>query len=209
MERIFEPFFTTKERGEGTGLGLATVYGIVKQAGGQISVHSEIGVGSSFRIFLPRCSAEVFDASSSSASNPMVPKHQPKGTETILVVEDEDGVRDLAVHMLRGQGYEVLMASDALAALRVEAEFSGQIHLLITDVVMPGHNGTWLAQQLLIKRPDLKIIFTSGYSRDIVSEHGVLAAGAGHGFLQKPLDLRVLTCKVREVLDGDGEGSSV
>jgi two-component system cell cycle sensor histidine kinase/response regulator CckA len=195
-EKIFEPFFTTKEKGKGTGLGLSTIYGTVKQSGGNIWVYSEPGQGATFKIYLPRVEEELdgvmqlhHDADS-----------YPKGSETILLVEDEAPVRDLAVRLLNQQGYTVWEAANGKEALRIVHEHAGEkIHLLLTDVVMPQVGGKVLAERLKISMPDLKVLFTSGYTDEAIVHHGVLAAGIN--FLQKPFSLAILTQKVREVLD--------
>ncbi|MFQ5613293.1 MAG: PAS domain S-box protein [Anaerolineae bacterium] len=194
--RIFEPFFTTKEMGQGTGLGLATVFGIVKQSQGHIEVASEPGRGTTFNIYLPRALEELPPRGNPEArgQEPMSP-----GTETILVVEDEAMVRELACRVLRGQGYTVLEAANGQAALRLLQEHSGQVHLLLTDVVMPQMGGKALADELATARPNTKVIFISGYTDRGFARHGVLEAGIE--FIQKPFSPGTLTRKVRQVLD--------
>jgi CheY-like chemotaxis protein len=190
---LFEPFFTTKEVGKGTGLGLATVYGIVKQSEGYISVHSEPGRGASFKIYLPRIATPA-----GRVSGP----HQgglSRGTETVLVVEDEPAVLTLSRRALEAQGYVVLAASDAPAALRVVERHGGTIHLLVTDVVMPGLSGRELADRLAAQRPGIRVLYMSGYPGDDVVRHGTLPGGSA--FLQKPFSPDSLARKVREVLD--------
>jgi two-component system, cell cycle sensor histidine kinase and response regulator CckA len=194
-EKVFEPFFTTKEKGKGTGLGLSMVYGIVKQIGGNIWVYSEPGHGTTFKIYLPRVEEQLdtFDALDETDSF-------PRGGETVLLVEDDPSVQDLALRLLRQQGYTVLEAANGVAALHVAQEHGGEkIHLLLTDVVMPQMGGKELADQLKIFRPDVKVLYTSGYTDDAIVHHGVLEPGTH--FLQKPFSLKTLSHKVREVLD--------
>ena len=190
---LFEPFFTTKEVGKGTGLGLATVYGIVKQSDGYISVYSEPGRGTSFKIYLPRIETPA-GASAGPQKGGVA-----GGTETILVVEDEPAVLSLSRRALETQGYVVLAASDAAAALRVVERHGGMIHLLLTDVVMPGLSGRELADQLSGQRPGIRVLYMSGYPGDAVVQHGTLPAGSA--FLQKPFSPDGLARKVRDVLD--------
>lgn len=190
--RIFEPFFTTKG-GKGTGLGLAVVQGIVKQSGGSIEIYSEIGVGTSFKIYLPAISERSPTEAVSSE------RRSPHGSETILLVEDEDSVRDLAVVALKGFGYRLFTASRASAALQFMDAHGDEVHLLVTDVVMPGMSGRKLAEALHASHPKLKVLFLSGYTDDAVVRHGVLQANVA--FLQKPFSPLSLARKVREVLD--------
>jgi signal transduction histidine kinase len=191
---LFEPFFTTKEAGKGTGLGLATVYGIIKQSNGFIYASSELGRGTTFTIYLPRLEepAPVFQPAPETAL-------PPGGPETVLLVEDEPGVRALLRHVLLMNGYSVLEAGHGGEALRVSEHYAGPLHLLITDVVMPEMSGGELAARLKQLRPDLKVLFLSGYTEDAVVRHGVSEAESA--FLQKPFSLPVLARKVREVLD--------
>jgi PAS domain S-box-containing protein len=194
---IFEPFFTTKAKGSGTGLGLATTYGAVKQAGGSIEVYSEVGMGTTLRIYLPRVEGEA---------SKLVRDDQPQkilgGTETVLLVEDEDIVRNMCVRVLDEFGYRVLQASNGKEAIVLSKGHGGRIDLLITDVVMPGMNGSELATQLIPHRPEMKVLFTSGYTEDVIVHHGVLDDDVS--FLGKPYSPSALAKKIREVLDKMG-----
>src|SRR6266566_3119134 len=192
---LFEPFFTTKEVGKGTGLGLATVYGIVKQSDGYISVYSEVGRGTSFKIYLPRIDTPAPIPASPAKDRP------DRGTETILVVEDEPAVLSLSRRALEAQGYVVLAASDASDAMRVVERHGGTIHLLLTDVVMPGLSGRELADRLATRRPGIRVLYMSGYPGDAVVQHGALPHGSA--FLQKPFSPDGLARKVRDVLDAN------
>jgi CheY-like chemotaxis protein len=189
---IFEPFFTTKERGKGTGLGLATVYGIIKQSGGSIWAYSELGQGSVFKIYLPIVSdgrvAEQLKTEPDSY----------EGTETILVVEDEEGVRSMINLALLSAGYEVLETDGAECALEICAEYDGPIHLLLTDVVMPQVSGPMVAEKVAALRPEIKVLYMSGYTDDSVVRHGVLTQETP--FIQKPFSPLALRKKIREVL---------
>jgi PAS domain S-box-containing protein len=191
--RLFEPFFTTKPRGEGTGLGLSTVYGIVKQSGGYIWVYSEPGSGSTFKVYLPRVDAPI------SASETPRTATSASGSETILFVEDEREVRSLVEKLLRLQGYKVLSAADPAAALAHARGHPGAIDLLITDVMLPGLSGRDLAHQIQKLKPKIPILYISGYSDDAVVRHGNLDAGTH--FLQKPFTPLQLGRKIREILD--------
>lgn len=191
---IFEPFFTTKPQGRGTGLGLSTVYGIIKQSGGFIWVYSEVGMGTTFKIYMPRVDAEA-DSSSSSPSH----RNQLQGTETILIVEDEDGVRSLTSSVLRRAGYQVMEANGGEAALRLVAGAKGKVDLLLTDVVLNQMSGRELAETIHRQIPKLRVLYMSGYTDDAILQRGVLAADTF--FLQKPFTTDGLVRKVREVLD--------
>ena len=191
---LFEPFFTTKEPGKGTGLGLATVYGIVKQHGGNIYCESEPGKGTTFRIYLPAVEAEAERLPRMDEEGIV-----PRGTETVLVVEDEAMVRDILTRTLREQGYRVLEAMDGEQALRVASEYAGEIHLLVTDVVMPQMNGQELSERLAAVRPGIKTLFVSGYTDNAIVRKGILKPGIV--FLQKPFTAAALARKVRQVLD--------
>jgi PAS domain S-box-containing protein len=190
--RIFEPFFTTKGSGQGTGLGLATVYGIIKQSDGNILVYSEVGRGSTFKIYLPRVDEIAEDAEV--ASGMVSP-----GSELILLVEDEDQVRTILKHILEAQGYEVLTASNGAEALSIAQDLNHDIKLLITDVVMPQMSGSELAQRVIAVRPNLPVLFMSGYTDDAIVRHGLLDEKLN--FIQKPFDSASVGRKVREVLD--------
>ena len=191
-ENIFEPFFTTKERGRGTGLGLATVYGIVKQNGGVIHVVSRPGEGAAFSIYLPRISGP------SPAGDTSPAEARGRGSETILVVEDHEGVRGLIVGALELSGFKVLQASGGAESLLLASQHRGPIHLLLTDVIMPGMTGKDVSEQLLAQRPEARVLFISGYSGELIAHRGILAAGVD--YLSKPFTPDSLVAKVREVL---------
>ncbi len=189
-----EPFFTTKERGKGTGLGLATVYGIVKQSGGDIQVYSEENQGTTFKIYLPRT------AESARPELHLETKQElPSGDETVLLVEDDEFVRNLSRRVLESRGYSLLEARNGVEALRLAAGYSGPLHLLLTDVVMPDMGGKALAERLVADHPRLKVIYMSGYTDNAIARHGVLEPGVP--FLQKPFSPKDLARKVRAVLD--------
>jgi CheY-like chemotaxis protein len=195
VAHIFEPFYTTKESGRGTGLGLSTVYGIVKQSGGYIWVYSEFGKGTTFKVYLPRVkdAVQVLPPSVTSASTAR------KGHETILLVEDEPDVRELTQMVLSEQGYTVIEAPTPADAERVAGNNSAEIHLLLTDVVMPGISGRELAKRLTGRYPNLRVMYMSGYTYNVIAEDGTLEEGIS--FLQKPFTPQVLMEKVREALD--------
>ena len=193
--RLFEPFFTTKEFGKGTGLGLATVYGIVKQSGGYIWVYSEPGQGATFKVYLPR----VEPGGEPLAARPS-PARALGGTETILLAEDEAAVRNLARRVLEKHGYKLLLAATGRDGVQLATQHAGPIDLLVTDVVMPEMGGRELAQRLAALQPGLKVLYLSGYTDDMIVRHGVLEAGVA--FLQKPFTPDTLLRKIREVLDG-------
>jgi len=190
---IFEPFFTTKERGKGTGLGLATVYGMVKQSGGDIWVYSELGQGTTFKLYFPAVPDSETESGGDDGEQP-----KARGNETILVVEDEKAVRDLTVKMMQQVGYKVLAAASGAEAIEISRSFSGHIALLLTDVVMPNMSGRQLADVLLVARPGIRVLYLSGYTENTVVHHGVLDAGVD--FLPKPFSREVLAKKVREIL---------
>jgi CheY-like chemotaxis protein len=191
---IFEPFFTTKEAGKGTGLGLATVYGIIKQSGGDIVVHSKPGAGTLFQMIFPASKAPPI-----ADIEPPKPNAALGGNETILLVEDEEMVRNLAVAVLREKGYIILEANQIEQVLTLVEQHRGQIDLLLTDVVMPQMSGPQLAAQLKIHQPGLKVLFMSGYTDDTVVHHGLQTAQVE--FLAKPFSPVTLAAKVRTVLD--------
>jgi CheY-like chemotaxis protein len=194
VKKIFEPFFTTKGVGRGTGLGLATVYGIVKQNDGYIWVDTEPGQGTTFKIYLPRYQGKEKRARAEGLVEPAV-----RGNETVLMVEDEPAILDLGRQILEMQGYRMLIAGTPGEAIRMAIEHVGEIHLLLTDVIMPEMNGRELAEKLLSLYPGLKCLFMSGYTADVIAHHGVLDEGVQ--FIQKPFSLDALAAKVRATLD--------
>ena len=193
MQHAFDPFYTTKPTGQGTGLGLSQVYGFIKQSGGHVKIYTEVGEGTTVKIYFPRL------VQSQEAPKPRVPRPIPRGSETILVVEDDDGVRQIAVHTLRNLGFHVLEtanSNDALARLANNAD----IDLLFTDVGLPGMNGRQLAEQARQLRPDLRVLFTTGYARNAIVHQGRLDPGVE--LLPKPYTRERLAVKIREILDG-------
>ncbi|MBW2169558.1 MAG: response regulator [Deltaproteobacteria bacterium] len=191
--KMFDPFYTTKERSTGTGLGLATVYGIVKQTRGYIWPYSEPGQGTTIKVYLPRAGAGL-----EPGRREEVKKNELAGEETVLIVEDDDSVRKMAVRILGKYGYRILEAADGKKALEVCSGFGGKIHLLVTDVIMPGMNGKELAERLRAERPDMKVLFMSGYTQNIIMQKGVLPADIH--YIQKPFSFEGLARKVREAL---------
>jgi CheY-like chemotaxis protein len=196
MEQIFEPFFTTKEVGKGTGLGLPMIYGIVKQNNGFINCYSEPGKGTTFRIYLPRHTIET-DEAITEVCHEEVAFGQG---ETLLLVEDEPAIIKMCQTMLEKLGYNVLIAHAPDAAVNLASEYSGIIHLLMSDVVMPGMNGRDLADKLQAIRPGIRVLFMSGYTANAIVHHGVL--DEGEHFIQKPFSMKKLSVKVRKALEG-------
>ena len=195
--RLFEPFFTTKDAGKGTGLGLSTVYGIVKQNNGFLDVYSELGQGTTFKIYLPRHTGSIVETRAAGAME------FPQGHgETVLLVEDEPTMLNMSREMLERLGYTILTAGSPGEAIRLAGDFAGEIHLLMTDVVMPEMNGRELADRLLTSKPGMKCLFMSGYPANVIAHHGVLEGGVQ--FIQKPFSVKDLAQKVREGLDRDG-----
>jgi len=194
LVRIFEPFFTTKELGKGTGLGLSMVYGIVKQSGGNIWVYSEPGRGTSFKIYFPLASGPA-DA----VAHDQAPVSRHRGVETILLAEDDEQVRELASEALSAAGYSVLAAETPQAAISICRDHAARIDLLLTDVVMPIIGGRELARQLTAIRPDLRVLYMSGYTPQAILHHGELEANTF--FIQKPFTPSSLAAKIREVLE--------
>jgi CheY-like chemotaxis protein len=192
--QIFEPFFTTKGPGKGTGLGLSMVYGIVKQSRGSIWVYSEINQGSTFKIYLPSATLSVTGPAAPRPSSRVL-----KGTETVLLVEDQAEVRTVTRETLRRHGYTVIEAASGADALGVAREHPGPIQLVLTDVVMPGMSGRQMAAEISVQRPGIRVLYTSGYTDEVIVHHGVLEPGLA--FVQKPYTTDGLLQKVREVLD--------
>jgi CheY-like chemotaxis protein len=199
QKRMFEPFFTTKGQGKGTGLGLSTVYGIVKQSGGYIWAYSEPGHGTTFKVYLPQVNEQPVEIVGPKKAN----AEELCGTETILIVEDDAAVCTLVHSTLELYGYQVLEATNGAEALLVSEQCPGKIHLLLTDLVMPGISGRVLAERMAISHAGMKVIYMSGYTDDTVVRHGVLAATTA--YLQKPFTPGALSRKVREVLDDKGD----
>jgi len=194
LEKIFDPFFSTKELGRGTGLGLSTVYGIVKQHMGHINAYSEQGKGSNFRVYFP-----VMEQQDTVTVKTTEQNKTCSGNETILVVEDEEHVRHLACAILKKYGYKVFEASGGDSALKVSEEYRETIDLLITDVIMGDTNGKELYEKLSVKRPKLKVLYMSGYTENLIGHHGILYEGVN--FIQKPFSLKDFACKVRKILE--------
>ncbi len=201
QSHIFEPFFTTKKLGKGTGLGLSTVYGIIKQSDGYIWVYSESGHGTTFKIYLPRVGEDIEPGEPT-----RVPAPSLAGTETVLVVEDEDMVREIIRHILLDYGYNILESHNPRTALQVCDLFEGKIHLMVTDIVMPGMSGRELAEKATSRYPKMKILYISGYTDDVIVHHGILDSGIA--FLPKPFTPYSLASKVREVLDSPHEDTT-
>jgi two-component system cell cycle sensor histidine kinase/response regulator CckA len=191
---LFEPFFTTKQPGRGTGLGLATTYGSVKHAGGSIEVYSEVGIGTTMKVYLPCVEGEAVKPAKDDLS-----QYSLGGTETVLVVEDEVMLRNLCNRTLEHLGYTVIQAPNPAEAITVAKKYSKRIDILLTDVVMPGMNGSEMATQLVLHHPEMKVLFMSGYTEDVITHHGVLAEGVH--FIGKPFIPSALARKIREVLD--------
>jgi two-component system, cell cycle sensor histidine kinase and response regulator CckA len=191
--RLFEPFFTTKDPGKGTGLGMATVYGIVMRCGGTVGVYSEVGKGTAFKVYFPQANPAEMVVE---APAPLARPHT--GTQTVLLVEDEEGLRELSKRLLQRHGYTVLVAADANEALRLFDE-NPSIDVLLTDVVMPGASGPELTRQLIERRSALRVIFMSGYTEEAIVQHGVIQPGIA--FLNKPFTSEALAEKIREVLE--------
>ena len=201
-ERIFEPFFTTKEKGKGTGLGLATTYGIVKQSEGNIWVYSVQGKGTTFKIYLPRVNEPLEEV-----GKEVFREELPRGNETILIVEDEKEVLRLAANILERQGYRVLESSNGDDALGACEKHKSSINLVLADIVMPGMSGSELAKLLEPLYPEMKVLYMSGYTDNAIVRHGVLQKGVN--YIQKPFTMEALARKVRAVLDKDSKTSLI
>ena len=199
LDRLFEPFFTTKEQGKGTGLGLATVYGIVKQNHGFIHVYSEVDKGTTFKIYLA-AQAGVESGAEALALQVAPPR---MGTETVLLVDDEPGLLRSAHRLIERLGYKVMSAGSPEEALKISATYEGTIHLLLTDVVMPVMSGRDLSVRLMAERPEMKCVFMSGYTANVIAHHSVLEEGVN--YLQKPFSKAGLATKLREALEGGGQ----
>jgi len=196
LSRIFEPFFTTKEAGKGTGLGLATVYGIVKQSGGNVTVYSEVGHGTTFKVYLPLSEEEAAEP-----EKPTIETAAPEGTETILLVEDENSLREVTCEYLQKKGYTVLVASEVESAIEVVQGCARPIDLLLTDVILPGGSGVQLAQRLAGDHPQMRVLYVSGYTADAIVHHG--GHDSNFAFLSKPFSLPALARKIRSILDAE------
>lgn len=194
MDHAFEPFYTTKETGRGTGLGLATVYGIVKQNGGTIEIYSELEQGTVFKVYFP-----VSSRKGNQSPLTMIKPEVPAGNETVLVVEDKAEVLDFCHDVLTQAGYIVLTAASGEEALAVSEHYEDQIHLLITDVILPGMNGRTTAEKISALHPGLKVLYNSGYTAEVIDRQGILEKGIN--FINKPFSSQKLSEKVREVLD--------
>jgi CheY-like chemotaxis protein len=193
MSSIFEPFFTTKAPGKGTGLGLSTVHGIVHQSGGYIHVYSELGHGTTFKLFLPCAEGELADC-----AVPLQPQGERDVVETVLVVDDDDGVRVAMSRILEREGYQVISASSPAEAQMLSASHHGPIHLLLTDVMMPEMNGGELSRRLRASRPEARVLYTSGYTNESVVGRGLITTDTA--FLAKPFTVESLVRKTREAL---------
>jgi two-component system cell cycle sensor histidine kinase/response regulator CckA len=199
---IFEPSFTTKDVGKGTGLGLSTVYGVVNQSGGFVWVYSELGHGSVFKIYLPAVDKSVQQSRPKKLAPQLL-----RGTETVLLVDDEESVRTLTRSLLEEAGYQVIDARSGVDAIEVTARYSGPIHLLLTDVVMPGMNGPDLAERLSLTHPDMKVLCMSGYTGTFANLNGLVDRCVE--MIEKPFSRDMLLRKVREVIDSQGELRSI
>ncbi|MCK5193602.1 MAG: response regulator, partial [Desulfobulbaceae bacterium] len=195
-ENIFDPFFTTKEKGKGTGLGLATIYGITKQNNGEIEVYSELGQGTTFKIYLPRADEPIEKIKDVLSVEDI---SDNRGTETIMLVEDDETVRKMCVYILKDCGYTVLEAENGEDALQVYSRFQGKVDLLLTDVVMPKMNGPDLSEKMQELCPEIKVLFMSGYTGNAIVKHGILADSVN--FIHKPVTPKSLSLAVRKILD--------